>query len=314
MSKLSCVIPSRDPRFLARTVAGMLSAAAGDIEIIVVLDGIELTEPLPNDARVRVVALPQPRGMRAALNAARGLVRGEYVLKCDEHCLFADGFDEIVKADCPDYAMLIPRRYSLDAENWCIENNPKGPRDYHYLTSPVWSIRERSDFSVQGMEWPERTRQRMVGFDVDETLSLQGSCYVMTRAHYERLGPLQEAGYGTFAQEPQELGLKTQLGGGVMLTTKRTWYAHLHKGSRYGRGYRPNRSEIASGHEYSAWYWLTDQWPERVNDMRWLAEKWWPVPTWPADTLERWDWYFPKGATLEELKSRALAVPTHAED
>lgn len=301
---LSVVIPSADPRFLRQTVDGLFANAAGPVEVIVSCDGY--TPDLPE--RKGLTVLTHPRlGMRGALNAARSHVRGDYVMKTDEHCLFAPGYDEVVKADCPDRALLIPRRYSLDAENWCVENNPKGPRDYHYLTSPVWSIRERHDYSIQGMEWPERTRARLHGHDVDETLSLQGSCYVMTRAHYERLGPLSEVGYGSFAQEPQELGLKTQLGGGVMLTTKRTWYAHLHKGKKYGRGYRPDRAEIASGHEYSAWYWLTDQWAERAMDFKDFIARWLPLPGWPADTLERWDYYFPKGATLEQLKAVARA-------
>lgn len=296
MSRLTVVIPSADPRFLRQTVDGLFANAAGDVEVIVSADGYA---PDMAPRKGLTVLTHERRGMRGALNAARAHVTGEFVMKTDEHCLFAEGYDEILKQDCPDRAMLIPRRYSLDAEAWAIENNPKGPRDYHYLTSPVWSIRERADYSIQGMEWPARTRERIGGPAVDETMSLQGSCYVMTRAHYERLGPLQEQGYGTFAQEPQELGLKTQLGGGVMLTTKRTWYAHLHKGKKYGRGYRPDRAEIAAGHEYSAWYWMTQP------AMRAFIEHWWPVPTWPADTLERWDYYFPQGATLEQLKERA---------
>jgi hypothetical protein len=300
MSLLSVVIPSADPRFLNQTVSDILAKAAGPVQVIVSLDGIQPASPLPRDSRLTVLHSPERRGMRAALNAARPHVAGDWYMKTDEHCLFGPGFDEVVKADCPDGDMLIPRRYSLDAARWCIENNPKGPRDYHYLTSPVWSIRERHDYSIQGMEWPARTRARLVGYDVDETMSLQGSCYVLTRAHYERLGPLQEAGYGTFAQEPQELGLKTQLGGGRLLTTKRTYYAHLHKGKKYGRGYRPNREEIAAGHEYSAHYWMSQP------GMRDFIAHWWPVPTWPADTLERWDDYFPPGATLEQLKAAAL--------
>jgi hypothetical protein len=302
MSLLSVVIPSADPRFLARTVDGLFANAAGEIEVIVSADGIDVALP----ARRGLTVISHPRaGMRASLNAARAHVRGQWVMKTDEHCLFAEGYDEVLKRDCAGHTLLIPRRYSLDAENWCIENNPKGPRDFHYLTSPVWSIRERHDYSIQGMEWPERTRERLHGPAVDETLSLQGSCYVMTRSHYERLGPLSEVGYGTFAQEPQELGLKTQLAGGRLLTTKRTWYAHLHKGKKYGRGYRPDRAEIASGHEYSAWYWLTDQWVGRMMNFRDFIAPWLPLPGWPADTLERWEHYFPKGATLEQLKERA---------
>ena len=121
----------------------------------------------------------------------------------------------------------------------------------------------------------------------------------MSRAHYDWLGPMQEDGYGSFAQEPQEIGLKTQLAGGKIMVTKRTWYAHLHKGKKYGRGYRPNRSEINVGHEWSAHHWLSQP------GMRDLIARWWPVPTWPVDVLASWDYFFPKGGTLEDFKARA---------
>lgn len=300
MSLLSIVIPSADPRFLPRMIPDLLAKAAGEIEILISADGIDVNVPAQvlADPRVRVIAHPR-LGMRGALNAVRAHVRGEYVMKTDEHCLFAPGFDEQLKADYIDHTLLIPRRYSLDAEAWAIEDNPKGPRDYHYLSCPVWSIRERADYSLQGIEWPARTRERLNGPDLDETPSWQGSCYFMSRAHYDWLGPLQEDGYGSFAQEPQELGLKTQLAGGKIMVTKRTWYAHLHKGKKYGRGYRPNRSEINVGHEWSAHHWLSQP------GMRDLIARFWPVPTWPVDVLERWDWYFPQGGTLEDFKARA---------
>lgn len=297
--RLTVVIPSSEDRWLAQTINDVFAKAAGPVEVVAVINGYTPTRPLPE--RAGLTYLVEPRAsMRGALNAARPFVHGDYYMKTDEHCLFGEGFDEVLKADCPDNAMLIPRRYSLDPEAWAIEPNPKGPRDYHSLSCPVWSLRERDDYSLQGMEWPQRTRDRLVGYDVDETMSLQGSCYVMTREHYYRLGPLSEVGYGSFAQEPQELGLKTQLGGGRLLTTKRTYYCHLHKGSRWGRGYRPNRREIAAGHEYSAWYWMSKP------GMKAFIEKWLPVPTWPSDVLDRWNDYFPPGATLEELKAAAL--------
>jgi hypothetical protein len=302
---LSVVIPSADPRFLKATVDDVFAKAAGPVEVIVSADGHDPHLP----ARKGLTVLVHPRcGMRGSLNAARPAVRGDWYMKTDEHCLFAEGFDEQLKADCDGDWLLIPRRHSLDPERWCVEDNPKGPRDYHSLSCPVWSIREKDDYSMQGLEWPDRTRARLnqPAYDVDETMSWQGSCYFMARRHYEWLGPLQEAGYGGFAQEPQEIGNKTWLGGGKLMVTKRTWYAHLHKGKKYGRGYRPNRTEIAAGHEWGAWYWMTDQWAERAHDMRWLVERFWPVPTWPADVLERWGDYFPKGATLAQLKAAAL--------
>ena len=300
---VSIVIPSADPRFLPRMIPSLLESAAGPVEIIVSFDGVDA--PLPDDKRV--IPIYHPRlGMRGALNAARPLVRGEYVLKTDEHCLFAPGFDAQLKADYQaDNWLLIPRRYSLDAENWAIEDNPKGPRDYHYLSCPVWSIREKEDYSMHGIEWPDRTRARLQGYDLDETMSWQGSAYFMGRQHYERLGPMQEKNWGGFAGEPQELGLKTQLAGGAIMVTKRTWYAHLHKGKKYGRGYRPDKAEISAGHEYNAWYWMTDQWEGRKINMRDFIARWAPSPTWPVDVLADWGRYFPKGASLETLKACA---------
>lgn len=304
MSLLSIVIPSADPRFLPRMIPDLLAKAAGRVEIIVSLDGVDAE--LPNDPRVIPVRHAR-LGMRGALNAARPHVRGEYVMKTDEHCLFAPGFDEQLKADYSPRTLLIPRRYSLDAENWAIEDNPKGPRDYHYLSCPVWSIRERDDYSMHGLEWPDRTRARLTGWDVDETMSWQGSAYFMDRTHYEWLGPMQEENWGGFAGEPQEIGLKTQLAGGRIMVTKRTWYAHLHKGKKYGRGYRPDKAEISKGHEYNAWYWMTEQWLGARIDMRSLVERFWPVPTWPVDVLDYWSDYFPAYAGLEYLKAQARA-------
>ena len=309
---LTVCIPSADPRFLARTVDGLFENAAGEVEVIVSADGYE------PDLRPRqglTVLRHKRMGMRATLNAARPHVRGGWYMKTDEHCLFAPGYDEILKADCGPRDVIIPRRYSLDAENWCIERNPKGPRDAHYLSSPVWSIRERHDYSINGLEWAQRTRalaKNWQGYDgplaedaVDETMSWQGSFYMMSRDQWEFIGPLEEKGWGSFASEPQVVGLMTQLSGGRLLLSKRCYYAHLYKGKRYGRGYRPNNDEIKAGHEFNAWYWMTDQWAGRSRNMRDFIEQWWPVPDWPADTLERWDYYFPQGATLEQLKERA---------
>lgn len=307
-SLLSIIIPSADPRWLPRMIPDLLLKAAGPVEIIVSLDGVDVA--LPEDPRIIPVRHPR-LGMRGALNAARPYVNGDWVMKTDEHCLFAEGFDVELKADY-EWAfnnkplILVPRRYSLDAEKWAIEDNPKGPRDYHYLSCPVWSLRERDDYSMHGLEWPQRTQERFNIREPDETMSWQGSCYFMSRANYEWLGPLQEENWGTFAGEPQEIGLKTQLSGGRIMVTKQTWYAHLHKGKKYGRGYRPDKAEISAGHEYNAWYWMTNQWAGQTMTMRDFIAKWMPVPTWPTDVVERWAWYFPPGATLAELKARAL--------
>ncbi len=290
MAKVSVIVPARNERFLAQTLDDLFAKAAGEVEVVAVLDGYWPDPPIEDHRGLHLVHFGEVKGMRAAINAGAAVATGEWLMKCDAHCMFALGFDEELKRNCADNWLMIPRRYSLDPENWAIQENGKGPRDYHYLSCPIWSIRERDDYSMHGLEWPQRTRERLdkPEFEVDETLSWQGSCWFMACKHWERLGGLYEEGYGTFAQEPQEIGLKTQLGpwGGQIMVNKRTWYAHLHKGKTYGRMYNQNKEEIHRGHEFAAHFWMENRWEERAHDLEWLIDRWWPVPTWPEDWKE----------------------------
>lgn len=277
---ISILIPSRNERFLNRTIAGILASAEGDIEVIAVLDE-SWPDELIGDKRVTYLHQPVPKGMRAGINWAASVARGEYLLKTDGHCLYAPGFDKALAADMEDNWVVIPRRYSLDAENWAIEHNRKPPRDYHYLCYPYTD--KGHDSGMHGVEWWERGKER-ADILIDDTPSFQGSCWFMAKTWFDNfLHGVSEEGYGIFAQEPQEIGNKTWLGGGEVKVNKKTWYAHLHKGKRYGRMYNISQREIVAGHGYSATYWMSNSWPERIHDLAWLIEKFWPMPTWPAD-------------------------------
>src|SRR3990167_3792893 len=92
-SKLSVIIPSRNEQFLPRTVADILAKAVGEIEVIAVLDGYWPIDGdshllLPDDKRLHIIHRGKPRGMRAAINAAAGIAKSQYLMKCDAHCMF----------------------------------------------------------------------------------------------------------------------------------------------------------------------------------------------------------------------------------
>lgn len=284
--KVSILIPSRNEPFLPNTVADILAHATGDIEVIVVLDGYWHTTgdghtlALPDDPRLTLIHRGVARGMRAAINGAADIAKGDFLMKCDAHCMFAEGFDEVLQADCDQDWIVIPRRKRLDAENWGIQDVGKPDVDYEYLGFPYFRPDEPG---MHGTIWTERIRERMHGYDLDENMSFQGSCWFMSKRHWVRLGGMSDVGYGTFIQEPQEIGLKTWLGGGKVMVNKKTWYAHLHKGKKYGRGYFFSKQEAIDGNAYSTDYWLNNRWPGRVHDLAWLVERFWPVPTWPDD-------------------------------
>lgn len=287
---VSVIIPSRNEQFLQRTIQDILEKAHGDIEIFAVLDGYWCKpEEIVNDPRVNYLHRSQARGMRDGINSAAKIANGEYLLKSDGHCMFAPGFDEQLKRDRIAYLndegddnwIVIPRRHRLDAEKWelQVQADNRPPIDYEYLSSP-------NGHGAKGTKWDSRTRERE-DIAVDETMSFQGSCWFMTTNHYlNRLGGMSEEGYGQFVREAQEIGLKTWLSGGRVYTNKNTWYAHLHKGKKYGRGYRLDSQEMKDGNAYCDDFWFNNKWDKAKYDLAWFIERFMPVPGWDEKQIE----------------------------
>lgn len=286
----SILIPANKEKFLTQTINDLLKKCTNNIEIIVVLDGYwpsdldeQWQQQIVNDSRVHYIHFSQRKGMRAGINAAAALAQGEYLLKLDGHCMVDIDFDAILKMYfIKDDWVMIPRRYRLDAKNWKLTDLEKPPIDYEYLN---WPKSNPQEVGLHGNVWNERTRERMnnPAYMIDDNMSFQGSCWFMKRIHFERLGGLSEVGYETFVQEAQEIGLKTWLGGGRVVTNKYTWYAHLHKGKELGRGYFIDKGEMIRGRDYSVDFWMNNRWGDRVHDIAWLIEQFWKVPSWPED-------------------------------
>jgi len=283
MAKVSVLIPSRNEQFLSKTVKDVLSKARGDIEVVTVLDGYWPNPyDLPDDPRLIVIHRSESQGMRPAINSAASVATGLYLMKLDAHCMVAEGFDDTLASECDDDWVVIPRRYSLDAENWVIKKD-KPAIDYHYLSYP---LADKEDGGMHGRYWRERCVEHK-DILIDDEMTSQGSCWFMSRKHWDWLGGLQTEGYGDFIQEFQEVGCKTWLGGRYVKVNKKTWYAHLHKGTTYGRGYFISRSSWHNGLRYSTDLWLNNRWSGRIRDFEWLIDKFWPVPTWPEDWRDK---------------------------
>ena len=142
MAKMvSVIIPSRSEQFLVPTVDDIFAKATGKIEVIVILDGA-WSDPMPKDRpNLHFIHFGRAHGMRPGINAAASIARGDYFMKSDAHCMFAEGFDETLKADCDDNWVVVPRRYSLDAENW-KRKEKKSWWEFSFLTvqSSVWKF------------------------------------------------------------------------------------------------------------------------------------------------------------------------------
>lgn len=294
-SRVSIIVPSRNERFLNKTIEDIYAKARGDIEVIVILEGY-WANPMPKeDPRLVILKNYAATGMRNAINAACDIASGEYLMKLDAHCMLGEGFDMILKAECDKDWIVVPRRYSLEPEEWKFLDNGKAPVDYHYLSYPF--VPGKPGAGLHGTVWNQRARERK-DILLDEEMSSQGSCWFMHRDHWKRVGPMQRELYGNFVQEFQELGCKTWLGGGKCMINKKTWYAHLHKGTKYGRGYSLGKGELGMGVAFAVDYWLHNRWEKRVYDFDWLIKRFWPVPGWP----DNWE---------EEIKTATFEYVPH---
>ncbi|HZX14998.1 MAG TPA: glycosyltransferase [Thermodesulfobacteriota bacterium] len=276
---LSIIIPNRNSPFTAKTIEDVLKNAGVDIEVIVNVDE-KWPEPLSEDGRVHYIHPASPIGLRQGINNCVAMAKGKYILKCDDHVAFGENFGKIlIENHLEDNWIQIPRRYALNVEEWKIEERTdnKYPINYMYIDFPRKG--KDHDDGMHGVPWKrDRTEE------IDDTPSMQGSCYFMTRNYFLNvLGGLKEEGYGQFAQESQEIGFKTWLGGGAIKVNKKTWYAHLHKGRRYGRMYRfPGGTVEASS--WSADHWLNNREPDMVHKFEWFINTKFPgMPSWPSD-------------------------------
>lgn len=297
---LSVVIPSRNIpewKFTQKTVDDLFEKATGDVEVIVVLDGYELNPHLIPRENLTVIHNPVSLGMRPAINAGVAIAKGKYICKCDDHCSFSEGYDQILAADCDENWLVVPSRYSLDGENWSWKikgGRPYGPLEYLYLTYPLVKS-PQFGYGFHGQKWRgaggitggyfER-EEKLKHILIDDMLTCQGSCWFTTKQHFNNIGGMQYEGYIDH-QEAQEMCFKTWLSGGRCVVNKKCWYAHLHKGTQHGRGYRLFRHKMIKSQMYSADYWLNNRWPLQTRKLKWLIEKdnWWPLENWPLD----WD-------------------------
>lgn len=317
---LSVIIPSRNVpewKYIHKTVDDLFAKAKGDIEVIVVQDGYSPTPALTPRDNLIIIPHRESMGMRPSINEGVAAAKGKYIMKCDDHCMFAEGFDVALAADCDDNWLAVPSRYSLDGENW---KRKYGPIDYLYLCYP-YHLDNQFGFGFHGKKWHgERgyeggyfdREKKLRAIKVDDMLTFQGSCWFMTKEYYLKIGGMQQYGYKDH-QEAQELGFKVWLSGGRCVVNKNTWYAHLHKGPAHGRGYRIFRHNMIKSQIYSAKLWMANGWNGQIRKLKWLIEKdnWWPLERWPEDwdSPKYWEnhdyslWHKSNTLTMEEREA-----------
>ena len=315
MIDLSIVIPARNEEFLGITVKNLLENIEGNTEILVGLDGYDKPIPdIPQDSRVKVVKVDVSIGQRAMTNRLVAMSNAHYIVKVDAHCTFGKGFDRILMEDMQEDWTLVPTMRNLHAFDWvcekCGNSWYQGPtpthcmKDYkHPVINPdcdstsfkrkiVWEPRRgtrnnfyRFDKDLHFQYWRDFEDRLDPSWEVAETMSIQGSFFMITRAKYLELNICDEA-HGSWGQQGVEVACKTWLSGGKVMTSKKTWYSHLFRTQGGDFGFPYENNTVTQARKFSQDLWnspfeeLKKKFPQAVHDLKWLLDKFAPVPDW----------------------------------
>lgn len=298
MSKVSVIIPSRNCSFVSRTIDDIYAKATGDIEVIVLLDGYWPTPQIKCDYKnLTIVHKSEVGGMRHSLNLGANIAKGKYIMKCDDHCIFGESFDEILQKDMEDDWLVNPSRYSIDVPTWTRKWDAI---QYLYVTFPYYDDNQYGN-GMHGKKWIGEDgigtsmrysqyywkERALAHIPIDDMQTFQGSFWFMTRKKFFDIGMLDEKYSDLMENEPQELGFKVWLSGGRCVVNKNTWYAHMHKSEResdqHGRSWKLSWQRMRDGGRFQTWYWMNNKWPLATRKMEWFVEHFWPIPSWPEN-------------------------------
>ena len=306
MTELSIVIPARNEQFLKNTVEDILAHIEADTDIIVVLDGQWAEPELVQHPKVTVIYHPESIGQRAACNEAVKVSTAKYVAKVDAHCAFDQGFDVKLLADMHDNWTCAPTMRNLHVFDWVC---PNGHRRYQGPDDPC---KECNEPMVMDIVWiPKRSPQsnsycfdsephfqyfgeynkRPEGQgDLTESMSLQGSFFMMSRQRYLDLNVCDEA-WGSWGSQGAEIALKSWLSGGKVMINHKTWDAHCFRtqGRSFGFPYHLSGRQVEHAKRMARETFLEGKriWPNQILPTSWLIEKFWPVKGWSDEDLAK---------------------------
>lgn len=302
---------------LGETVRNVLANTSDKTQLIVVNDGSWPLNPLDSNPRVTVIHHNQSIGQRAACNEGVRVSAAKFICKLDAHCAIGPEFDVKMMAVCDYETTLIPVQFNLHAFSWkckaCKREFYQGPKpdkcakcSSQYLKQVVkwlprgWKERDgvwegrpkttswRFDSTLHFQYWGEfANRPEVKALEpLTPTMSCLGACWFLHRERYWELDGMDEK-HGSWGQMGTELACKTWLRGGQMLVNHNTWFAHLFRTQGGQMGTLKNFSFPYANpggeraRSRSKELWLKDQWSKAKYPLKWLIDKFAPVPDWP---------------------------------
>jgi len=322
---LAILIPARNEEFLARTIQDLVDNTSEQTEILIGLDGKWAEPGVIDHPRVTIVYYPESIGQRAMTRRLARITNAKYIAKTDAHCAFDKDFDvKMLEAfkETGDDVTMVPIMRNLHVFDWvcktcgmrsyqgpepiecrneeCSNDPQKFEKDIVWIpkTSPQ-STAYRFNKELRFKYFPE-LRRRQTG-DLVETMSLQGSFFMMTKERYFDLD-IDDESLGSWGMQGSSVALKTWLSGGRVICNTRTWYAHLFRTQHgFSFPYPQDGKGQARAIKTVQDVFMNNKWEKQTRPLSWLLEKFWEPLKEVGDKESQWE-----ATDLEALKKVSL--------
>ena len=288
--QLSIIIPARNEDWLQKTIDDIFEHSEADTEVLVGLDGY--SPFLLARENLQFFYQEKAIGQRALMNELAHKAKGKYLMKCDAHVSFSQGFDRIMLEDMEEDITLVPALGNLYVYDYVCDScacrhyqgvEPKECercKEDRFHKELVWEINHkpiRSNFVFDTaliFQYAPEDKEE----EINETLSIQGSGFMVSRKKYWELGLADEA-FGSWGQQGTEVALKTWLSGGKVFCTRKAYMGHFFR-TPTGFPYPITYEKIKHAQDYSKDIFLENKWPKQIMPLSDLIEKFKPLPDW----------------------------------
>lgn len=293
MITISVLIPARNEEFLQQTIDDVFAHAETNVEVLVALDNWE-NPPCITVKQGQIITTRA--GQRGATNLLARLAKGKYVMKLDAHCSLSQGFDKELLHDIEENSVIVPALHNLHAYDWVC---PEGHRHFQgkyekceqcasteLRKEVVWEIIPKPsmtnyyfDTTLHFQYCEEQSKEI-----VSDTMSIQGSCFMVARDMYWDLELCGET-FPSWGSQGTEIACKTWLSGGKVMSTRNAFYGHEFRETE-GFPYLNPSTEIFRARDMVQDMFLNNKWPLQKRSFQSLIRQFKYPGDWSEERLK----------------------------
>src|SRR3990167_986747 len=194
----------------------------------------------------------------------------KYIIKCDSHIAFSQGFDVAMLKDIESDSIIVPSLGKLNVKDWTI---PPTPLNSNFVLNTNLEFHYAPNI-------PEL---------IHETMTIQGSGFMVSRENYWKWNLCDEA-FGSWGSLGGEISLKAWTSWGKVLSTKNAYMGHYFRMPEDGGDgfpYERDMQQVNHAFDYLKDLFLNNKWSGQIRSIQSLVEQFNFPADWNRDIMDK---------------------------